>query len=245
MNNNTPIEQTKETPQATGGIGLKAVVRFIVFMAIAPAVLFVAAGHLDWVMGWIYVGMTIVLTVASRAVVLWTNPNLIVERAHYPEAENVKGWDRVIGPLVALYGPVIMWIVAGLDERFGWLPEVSPGLQLVALLVVALAYIFSTWAMAANRFFSANVRIQDDRAHAVATGGPYRLVRHPGYLAGVIGDLAIPLALGSLWALIPGALSAALIVVRTALEDGMLIEELPGYEEYTQQTRYRLLPGVW
>jgi protein-S-isoprenylcysteine O-methyltransferase Ste14 len=245
MNNNTPIEQTKETPQATGGIGWKAVVRFIVFMAIAPAVLFVAAGHLDWVMGWIYVGMTIVLTVASRAVVLWTNPDLIVERAHYPEAENVKGWDRVIGPLVALYGPVIMWIVAGLDERFGWLPEVSPGLQLVALLVVALAYIFSTWAMAANRFFSAYVRIQDDRAHAVATGGPYRIVRHPGYAGVIAFELATPIMLGSLWALIAGGLAALLTVVRTALEDRALHEELDGYRDYAARTRYRLLPGVW
>jgi protein-S-isoprenylcysteine O-methyltransferase Ste14 len=79
----------------------------------------------------------------------------------------------------------------------------------------------------------------------VVTAGPYRWIRHPGYAGGVVGHLALPLLLGSAWALIPGALTAGLTVLRTALEDRTLREELPGYAEYARQTRYRLLPGVW
>jgi len=83
------------------------------------------------------------------------------------------------------------------------------------------------------------------RGHTVATGGPYRYVRHPGYLGSILFQIATPLILGSLWALIPGVLAALLLVVRTALEDGTLQDELDGYNEYARRVRYRLLPGVW
>jgi len=103
----------------------------------------------------------------------------------------------------------------------------------------------SDWAMALNRFFAKTVRIQEERAHAVASGGPYRFVRHPGYAANIVTMFAVSLLLGSLWALIAAALSALAFIVRTALEDKTLQNELEGYPEYAQQTRYWLLPGVW
>jgi protein-S-isoprenylcysteine O-methyltransferase Ste14 len=96
-----------------------------------------------------------------------------------------------------------------------------------------------------NRFFSAVVRIQRDREHTVVTSGPYRLIRHPGYAGALITSLAIPLLLGSLWALIPAALVVCLLILRTALEDRTLQEKLDGYREYAGRVRYRLLPGVW
>jgi len=99
--------------------------------------------------------------------------------------------------------------------------------------------------MLANRFFSGVVRIQNERGHSVVSDGPYRWVRHPGYAGGFIGDLALPLLLGSAWAFIPAALTAGAVVLRTALEDRTLQAELPGYREYAQRTRFRLLPGVW
>ncbi len=96
-----------------------------------------------------------------------------------------------------------------------------------------------------NRFFSAVVRVQTDRGHTVVDAGPYRWMRHPAYAGGVIANLAVPLMLGSAWALIPGALTAALTVLRTALEDRTLRAELPGYADYAGRTRWRLCPGVW
>jgi protein-S-isoprenylcysteine O-methyltransferase Ste14 len=102
-----------------------------------------------------------------------------------------------------------------------------------------------TWAESVNKFFEPTVRIQTDRGHTVIDSGPYALVRHPGYLAAGLLVLGLPLSLGSYWALVPAALSNVLLVVRTALEDRTLREELPGYKEYTQRVRYRLVPGVW
>ena len=86
---------------------------------------------------------------------------------------------------------------------------------------------------------------RDGGGHTVQTGGPYRCVRHPGYVGMIASALATGPALGSLWALIPAAAMCAMLVVRTALEDRTLREELTGYEEYTHRTRYRLLPGGW
>ncbi|MGB0068047.1 MAG: isoprenylcysteine carboxylmethyltransferase family protein, partial [Isosphaeraceae bacterium] len=111
------------------------------------------------------------------------------------------------------------------------------------LLVAGLAGM--TWAESVNKFFEQTVRIQTDRGHRVIDTGPYALVRHPGYVAACLLFMGMPLALGSLWALIPAVLSCLLLVLRTIWEDRTLRDELVGYEEYTQRVRYRLVPGVW
>jgi protein-S-isoprenylcysteine O-methyltransferase Ste14 len=105
--------------------------------------------------------------------------------------------------------------------------------------------LLSTWAAGVNRFYSRFVRIQTERGHAVISDGPYRYLRHPGYLGQILFSLASALALGSLWALIPGSLFALLLVVRTGLEDRTLLEELEGYRDYRQRVRHRLIPYLW
>ena len=102
-----------------------------------------------------------------------------------------------------------------------------------------------TWAEAVNKFFERTVRIQIDREQTVIDNGPYAIVRHPGYASGLLILVGIPLTLGSVWALIPASLSWLLLVLRTQWEDETLQAELPGYKEYTERVRYRLLPGVW
>jgi protein-S-isoprenylcysteine O-methyltransferase Ste14 len=99
--------------------------------------------------------------------------------------------------------------------------------------------------MASNPFFATTVRIQDDRGHCVVSSGPYRPVRHPGYLGSMIYNLVIPLVLDSLWTFIPALLTILLLVVRTKLEDRTLQAELPGYRKYAAAVPYRLIPGIW
>jgi protein-S-isoprenylcysteine O-methyltransferase Ste14 len=132
-----------------------------------------------------------------------------------------------------------------LNVRFGWLPAVAVWAQVAALVVYLLGWAAHLWAMSANRFFALVVRMQSDRGQTVATGGPYRYVRHPGYVGGILLTVAAGLLLGSAWALLPGALGAILLIIRTALEDKMLQDELDGYREYAGRVCYRLLPGVW
>ena len=113
----------------------------------------------------------------------------------------------------------------------------------VGMVLILAAMAFSTWAMVVNRFFSGTVRIQTERGHQVVSSGPYRLIRHPGYLSGVVGYLAMPMILGSSWAYLPVFVGILVIVLRTCLEDKTLQEELPGYREYTQTNPLPIDPG--
>lgn len=236
-----------ETREQSGErrIGVRQAARALISLAILVGSPFVAAGRLDWWQGWALVVLTLAASAISRIIPARRNPDLLAERARFAEAEGAKPWDRLLMPIVGLIGPLATWVTAGLDERLGWLPQVPLPLQVAAFLAVAAGSALACWAMIENRFFSAVVRIQSDRGHRVVSSGPYRFVRHPGYVGGVLGNLAMPLALGSAWALIPGVLTVGVIVVRTALEDRMLLEELDGYREYAARVRYRLLPGVW
>jgi protein-S-isoprenylcysteine O-methyltransferase Ste14 len=224
---------------------VKALVRFAILMLILPAILFIAAGTIHWLMGWLYTIVTIGVTAGSRVLMARTNPGLVNERAGQHSEEGVQDWDKKIVPIVGFLGPLVMLIVCGLDKRFVWSPEMPLGLQIGALIIVTLAAIWATWAMLANKFFSAIVRIQTERGHTVVDSGPYRFLRHPSYAASILADVAGPLALGSLWALVPGVLLACLIIYRTAREDAVLQKELAGYASYAQRVRYRLLPGLW
>jgi protein-S-isoprenylcysteine O-methyltransferase Ste14 len=204
--------------------------------------LFLSAGRWDWIMGWALVAITALWVIATGLVVIPRYPELLAERLG--PRKGGKPWDTAIMGLVGL-GTIARCIVAGLDVRYGWTTDMPFALQVIGLVIAALGYALVVWATGSNAFFSLTVRIQKERGHAVATGGPYRFVRHPSYVGGILFELAAPIMLGSWWALIPGGLNAMLFVVRTALEDRALLQELDGYTAYAEQTRYRLLPGVW
>ncbi len=155
----------------------------------------------------------------------------------------VKDWDARMVRTLNLVG-LLPLLVAGLDMRFCWTGQIV-FVQVAALCFFISGYIIFSWAMLTNPFFSLVVRIQSEKDHCAVTTGPYRFVRHPGYLGFFLIVLAQPLMLGSLWALVPAVITAALFIVRTGREDDTLLAELPGYREYAREVRYRLLPGIW
>jgi len=242
---NTSPQPTPIEPSALKSLGWKVVAGFIVVALLPPAIMFLAAGRVDWWEAWVMVGMLAVTTMGSRVILLLKHPDLALERARWTEGQHSKPWDKTLMPVVAIYGPFLMWLVAGMDKRWNGSPPLPLALELAAFVVMVLGYLFSVWALLANKFFSAVVRIQKDRGHTVVTTGPYRFVRHPGYAGGVFGYLVTPIALGKLWVYVPALLTIVAVVIRTALEDKTLRDELAGYEEYAQRTRYRLVPGVW
>ena len=231
--------------QQVKSFGWRVVAGFLVVMLLPTAILFTAAGRVDWWEAWLLVVISASFTIGSRIMLFRTSPDLVQERARWTEGERAKSWDRVLLPITAIVGPLLVWLVAGLDKRFGWSPPVSLAVEVAGFIIMITGYGVGTWAALVNRFFSAVVRIQTERGHTVVTGGPYRFVRHPGYAGGALAYLAMPLALGALGAFVPAVLTVAAIVVRTALEDRTLQAELPGYTSYAQKTRYRLLPGIW
>jgi protein-S-isoprenylcysteine O-methyltransferase Ste14 len=138
-----------------------------------------------------------------------------------------------------------MPLVAGLDYRFSWTGEIAFIWHITGALLYALTLGLTGWAMISNAYFSTAVRIQSDRGQQVCTTGPYHYVRHPGYVGFFFQSFAVPILLGSLWALFFAAPVIVLMIIRTSREDQMLQEQLPGYKEYAQRVKYRLLPRIW
>jgi protein-S-isoprenylcysteine O-methyltransferase Ste14 len=242
-------EQTPQVAEPTQAIGdritWRQVLRLVVYLLACPAVLFISAGRVDWVMGWVYSGLAVGASVISRLLVARKNPDLLLERGSADQKDNVQPGDRLMVSASVLYIPIIALVVAGLDRRFGWSPPIPSWATVVALAGLLVGYTCSTWAMVVNRFFSAYVRIQSDRGHQVVSAGPYRFIRHPGYAGGILGCLAGPFVLGSYWACIPALAEAVAVAWRTSREDRYLQEGLPGYAEYARRTPYKLLPWVW
>jgi len=224
---------------------IRAAVAFALYLLLVPALLFIAAGTVDWPMAWVYVILLLASTLGSRLMVLKRNPDTLRERARFRSAEGTKRWDRILVMIVALYGPMATMAVAGLDHRWGWSALVPPVGQYLAALVVAGGYGVSVWAMVENPYFSAVARIQEDRGQEVVTTGPYRIVRHPSYAGTLLASLALPVMLNALWSIIPDVIMITALIVRTGLEDQMLREELEGYRRYAEQTPSRLIPGIW
>lgn len=204
--------------------------------------MFLPAGTWAWPKGWLFVLVLISVISAVLLVLHRVNPEVIVARSRFHEG--TKGWDKM---LLSVYFPAMaaVLLVAALDDgRFHWFP-VPWWVCGVGYALLLLGIGIVTWAEAVNKFFEVTVRIQTDRGHEVIDTGPYAIVRHPGYVGGVLHAIGIALSLGSLWALIPAGLASLVLIVRTQWEDQTLQAELAGYKEYTQRVRYKLIPGMW
>lgn len=211
----------------------------VLVMAVA---LFWSAGRLDWPAAWAAIGVWVAWYAAMDLLVLRYQPDLLAERLKPPEG--AKKWDKLLMSTVRLL-TLARYILAGLDQRYGWTSGFPPAAQLAGLAVCLLSASLFTWAMYSNRFFSQVVRLQTERGQTVATGGPYRFVRHPGNLAMILFDPAMSTLLASWPAILAGGVIAILLVVRTALEDRDLLTELPGYADYASRVKYRLVPRIW
>jgi protein-S-isoprenylcysteine O-methyltransferase Ste14 len=233
-----PTSQPDQPPSA----GRYVAVRLLLTLAFG-GVLLGAAGRWDWGAAWLYVAFVLCGELASAAVLLVVNREVLRQRGRAIRPDTA-GFDRIFVPLYLLVG-YATGAVAGLDAgRSGAGLPTPAWLGGGALLTVA-GYALGTWAMAVNEYLEPTVRIQTDRGHRVVTTGPYRYVRHPAYVGAMLGSLGAPFMLGSTWMFVPVAASVALFVGRTRLEDELLQRELPGYRAYAQRTRYRLLPGIW
>ncbi|WP_217424524.1 methyltransferase family protein [Nitrogeniibacter mangrovi] len=210
-----------------------------------PLVLLLCGGDLGWWQAWGYSLLIVAAGIGGRVWAERRHPGLLAERQATETFQNAKAWDKVLAPLMALSVGFPVVIVAGLDHRLGWSSVFPHGLIMLGFVLVSLGYAYAAWALAENRFFSSVVRIQTDRGHVVCDSGPYRLVRHPGYAGNILALLGIVLALSSVWTLVPVAVAFIIAVLRTALEDRTLLDELPGYRDYARRVRYRLLPGIY
>ena len=218
---------------------VKTLVPICVSLAITAVCLFASAGRLNWSNAWVLLGLSFL---AGLAFTVGRSPELAAERRNIKAGKN---WDKAIVSITVLLGPMAMWITTGLDGRFHWSNDLSTLPCTAGVAVATLGSALTAWAIRSNRFFSSVVRIQKDRGHTVVEGGPYCFIRHPGYAGMSAFTLLTPLILSSYWAFVPAAAVAAMTVLRTALEDRTLHQELDGYTDYARRVRYQLLPAIW
>ncbi len=196
---------------------------------------------LEWPLGPMYLRLAFATVVVNVAATLIWNPVLI--RRRMSAGKGWKTWDMVLMvPLVVAM--VAVFVVAGVDAG-NWASGRPGPRWLSGAILFVLGWALVTWGMAVNPFFEKVVRIQSEHGHHVIEAGPYRYVRHPGYVGFSLWMLSTPLLLMSTWAMVPAVIAVVTFVVRTALEDRTLQAELPGYAEYASRTRFRLIPGLW
>ncbi|MGC9445043.1 MAG: methyltransferase family protein [Candidatus Methanospirareceae archaeon] len=221
---------------------LRIVVRGFFALLIIIAFIFILAGRLSYWQGWAFSIVTVLLVMVQM---LLFAPKTELARERFKPGPGTKWWDKLFW---VLYAPLFFAIViiACLDTgRFRWSPELPVAVYITSYLAYICSIYLYSWAMWVNQWFSSTIRIQTDREQQVVQEGPYRSVRHPGYVAGILMALSTAVALGSLWALVPAGLVVLLLIIRTALEDRTLQKELPGYAEYAQKVQYRLVPKLW
>lgn len=205
-------------------------------------IIFISAGRIDYLQGLIYVSIGLIMGLLNYTV-LRIDSELLKERSK--PGEGTKKWDKTILGL-SFFVTISMYIIAGLDSgRYHWSPDFHWSICFLGILLTILGQLLFLIAQKQNKFFSSTVRIQTDREHVVCETGLYKIIRHPAYLGSIIQSFGFPLLFGSLWSIIPICLSIILLITRTNLEDKTLKNELKGYLEYSNKTRYKIIPYVW
>jgi len=241
---NSEIISTSQIKSAKPKFGaIRWLIRETCGNLILIGILFGVVGRWNWWMGWALSGIYIIWSATTAILILPVNPEMLAERSR-PHADT-KNWDKMILGVMGLL-MIAEYVIASLDVHLSWSPQLPLYLQVIGLVMAIIGYdVLLVWAMVSNAFFVATVRIQKDRRQAVVSNGPYRFIRHPGYLGTLLLHWGVPLMLNSLWAFIPAGLITLVLVIRTFLEDKTLLAELPGYIEYAGRVRYRLFPGIW
>jgi len=228
---------------AEKGLIAKITARFILGLIFIGAILFGTAGTFNWPEAWIYIVIQFGWSVAL-SIYLWTHDiELLKDRLKFTK-KSAKGWDKVL-TFVSMPFYIVYLVIPGLDAvRYQW-SHVPVWAKVACFILLTALFMWISWIMKENTYLSRFVEIQENRGHKVITTGPYRFVRHPMYIGATILLICLPIALGSLYALIPLVFCIIFMIIRTILEDKTLHNELEEYAEYAQKTKYRLIPKIW
>ena len=219
---------------------------FIVRLTLFAIALMWPAGTWSWWEAWVLVILWTLYGLVTTIYLLHHDPELLVERLKLvPLQKEQKGWDKALMLLFFIAG-IGLYLLPGFDViRFEWSDPLPLWARVSAMLVHIPCFILLVWIMRENTYLSQVVKIDKDRGHKVISTGPYAYVRHPMYTVAIILLFAVPIALGSRFALILSLFLTVLLMIRTYFEDRTLHAELDGYPEYAKKTIYRLIPGIW
>ena len=235
----TEEKAAEGTTMTRGQLARLALVRVALALLALGAILFIPAGTFRFWHAWLWLAVLVIPMLAAVTFILFKDPALLERRMHTREREKPQS----LLVKVALIWYVLSFIIPGLDFRFGW-SSVPTVVVIAAAFLVFVGYVMILMVFRENSYASRVVEVAEKQV--VIDTGPYAVVRHPMYLASIVLYAFTPLALGSYWAVLPMWLYIPIItILRIPNEEQVLRRELPGYEEYMQKVKYRLLPGVW
>jgi protein-S-isoprenylcysteine O-methyltransferase Ste14 len=215
-----------------------ALIRFTLAPLVMGAIFFGTAGTFRYWEAWVFMPVVIVPMALAVAYFFRRDPELLRRRM---EAKEERAQQRTLQKLGGLVW-VGIFFIPGLDHRFGW-SSVPEALVLAANVLVLAGYLVIILTLKENSYAARTIKVEEGQT--VISTGPYAVVRHPMYVGAGVMLLATPLALGSYWALLPALAIPPFLVLRTLDEERVLLDELPGYREYTEKTSHRIIPGVW
>jgi protein-S-isoprenylcysteine O-methyltransferase Ste14 len=225
--------------------GRKELMGHIIGPVFIAALFFGVAGTTDLYRAWLWAIVTLLYYIGGMMVILKVNPLLFNERGSWNKKKDTKSWDKILLRVFGTIGVYFHIILMALDVgRFGW-SMLNPWFILPGMILYTAGFNLVYWAMAENTYFETTVRIQHERNHQVITTGPYRILRHPGYAGLMITNFGSTMILGSMYGFITAFATLIILGIRTWLEDRTLAAELPGYQEYRKEVRYRLFPFIW
>ena len=234
------MENQQENKIKKGAIKYFFVILFQRFIGIG--LFFVFAGTFNDIRGNINVALYFIVSIIACIMMFLGHQETLYERGR--KQDNTKSWDKILLPIISLLTFFGIYIVAGLGNRLHW-EKLPIEFFYAGIVLYLLSSVFIVWPVLENKHFESTSRIQNNRNQTVIKTGPYKIVRHPGYAGIVIWAIASFLMFGTFQVGIVSLIIIIVICIRTFLEDKMLKNELEGYLEYSQNTKYRLIPFVW
>ena len=217
---------------------LEAIVKFSVGLLLVGLLIFLPAGTFAYSYGWLLIGLLFGPMLVAGFVMLAKSPDFLKKRLDAKEKQATQKGVLAYAVLMFIAG----FVVAGLDFRFGW-SDMPQWVTIAASVLFLLSYALYAEVMRENAYLSRTIKVEEGQK--VVDTGLYGIVRHPMYAATILLFMVMPLVLGSWYALIPFAFYPVIIIVRLKDEEDLLTRELPGYVEYKQKVKYRIIPFIW
>ena len=214
------------------------ILRFGMFFVVMGLMFFLPAGNFNYWEAWLYMAILVTPIVIFLFYLIKHDPELLERRMRTKEKESQQKTITKIGSLIF----ILIYLIPGFDQRYGW-SSVPIAIIIIADIIVFLGYLLFIHVLLENSYASRVVEVEQQQK--VITTGPYKIVRHPLYLAVLLMYSFGPLALDSYWAMIGSVLLILILVARIKNEEKVLSKELDGYQNYLEKTKYRLVPGVW
>ena len=217
---------------------VQAIAKFLLGVVLVGLLVFLPAGSMSFVGGWIFMGILFVPMFIAGVVMMFKNPYLLEKRLDAKEKEAEQSLVVKLSGLMFLAG----FVVAGLNYRFGWhtLPK---AVTIGAAVVFMIAYALYAEVLRENTYLSRTIEVQENQK--VIDTGLYGIVRHPMYSVTLLLFLSMPLVLGSVYSFVIFLVYPFIIAKRIKNEEELLERELKGYKEYKQKVKYRLIPFIW